>query len=163
VHPAWWWGAAAALLLLAVRTVNTPRTIIAPEAPHMAAGAAATESAETESAAATRATSELRGSITAVRGGDAVRFDLTLPTAARQVAIVGDFNGWDASATPMQAKRAVSGGKATWSAQVELAPGRHVYAFVVDGARWLVDPLAPQVQDAGFGPSNALIVDGGLQ
>jgi len=35
-----------------------------------------------------------------------------------------------------------------------------VYAFVIDGTRWLVDPMAPQVPDADLGPANAVIVEG---
>ena len=79
-----------------------------------------------------------------------------LSCAAREVALVGDFNGWDEHATPML-RRPDSG---AWSAHVALAPGRHVYAFVIDGKKWLVDPLAPQVPDDGFGPANAVVVDG---
>ena len=89
------------------------------------------------------------------RGG-AVRFDLALPSPASEVALVGDFNGWDDEATPMVRR----GSDGTWSARVPLPPGRHVYAFVVDGKRWLIDPLAPQVPDAGFGPTNTVIVEG---
>ena len=88
--------------------------------------------------------------------GDAVRFDLMLPNAVQEVALVGDFNGWDEHATPMVRRR----DDGAWSAKVPLSPGRHVYAFVIDGRRWLVDPLAPQVPDGGYGPANAVIVDG---
>jgi 1,4-alpha-glucan branching enzyme len=96
----------------------------------------------------------LEGSTRAV-GDGTVRFELRLPATAREVSLVGDFNGWDEQATPM-VQQAADG---TWSARVPLEPGRHTYAFVVDGQQWLVDPLAPQVPDAGFGPTNAVIVD----
>jgi hypothetical protein len=148
LHPAWWWGvAAAALLVIAVRPWKSAT-------PAVSAVGAATNVASA---------AEAFGRVTPISGSDAIRFDITLPANANRVAIVGDFNGWDASATPMQAKRESPTGRATWSAQIALAPGRHVYAFVIDGQRWLVDPLAPQVQDAGFGPSNAVMVDGGVQ
>ena len=55
------------------------------------------------------------------------------------------------------ARRASDG---RWSANVPLTPGRHTYAFVVDGTRWLVDPLAPRVPDDGFGPANAVVIEG---
>ena len=93
---------------------------------------------------------------TTTERGDAIRFDLTLPNTAREVALVGDFNGWDEHATPM-VRRPTDG---AWSAQVPLPPGRHVYAFVIDGKKWLVDPLAPQVPGEGYGPANAVVVDG---
>jgi 1,4-alpha-glucan branching enzyme len=152
LHPAWWWGAAAAaVLVVAVRPWSSRSS------------STAVESVASASSAAVGSIVEPFGRVTPISGSDAIRFDITLPANANRVAIVGDFNGWDASATPMQSKREPASGRATWSAQVALAPGRHVYAFVIDGQRWLVDPLAPQVQDAGFGPSNAVIVDGGTQ
>ena len=141
----WWWGAAAAALLVAV-TMRPWRP-----------GAVARDA--DSAAVAARTAVELaapRGSVSAPAGGGVVRFDLRLPGGARDVALVGDFNGWDDDATPML-RRSADG---AWSAQVTLPPGRHIYAFVVDGVRWLIDPLAPQVPDAGFGPANALVVVG---
>lgn len=88
------------------------------------------------------------------------QFELRLPNMeAAQVFVVGDFNGWDASATPMT--KGQSDGE--WSAQVVLLPGRHVYAYVVNGEQWVVDPLAPQIPDAGYGPANAVVVEGGTK
>lgn len=143
----WWWGAAAAALLISVTT----RPWRAGESSRRA------DSAFTDATRPDAAHPEaLAGAVTQVNGGDAVRFDLTLPAGAKVVALVGDFNGWDERATPMLRRTS----KGAWSAEVELPPGRHTYAFVVDGARWLVDPLAPQVPDAGFGPANAVVIDG---
>ncbi len=99
--------------------------------------------------------SVVNGAVTAL-DSNAVRFDLRLPSAAKAVAVVGDFNGWDARATPM-ARRKRDG---TWSVNVPLTPGRHVYAFVVNGAQWVVDPMAPRVPDDGYGPANAVMVEG---
>ena len=134
LRPRWWWGAvAAAVLVMSVSTVAVRRSGMSTGMPHLVQPVGAT----TE-----------RGNIT--------RFDLTLPSAARKVALVGDFNGWDEHATPMVRRRH----DGAWSAQVPLPPGRHVYAFVIDGKRWLVDPLAPQVPDEGYGPASAVVVDG---
>ncbi len=152
LRPRWWWGAAAAMLVVAV-AVKPWRS----RAPLLDADSTATRGAATQTRA--NEVSQPTGTVTPIDGGDGVRFDLTLPAAAREVAIVGDFNGWDENATRMSRQSAAQ----TWSAEVPLAPGRHVYAFVVDGTRWLVDPLAPQVPDAGFGPSNAVIVEGGTR
>lgn len=138
-RPQWWWGAAAAAVLV-VSVVRPWR----PEASQRQA-----DSAFVAGSALT-----LEGSTRAV-GDGTVRFELRLPATAREVSLVGDFNGWDEQATPM-VQQATDG---TWSARVPLEPGRHTYAFVVDGQQWLVDPLAPQVPDAGFGPTNAVIVD----
>jgi 1,4-alpha-glucan branching enzyme len=83
-----------------------------------------------------------------------VEFVLVAPGAS-SVAVVGDFNDWDAGASPM--RRAADG--ETWSATVPLTAGHHTYAFVVDGTRWLADPVAPLASGDGFGtPSSVILV-----
>lgn len=79
------------------------------------------------------------------------RFVLIAPHAS-SVALVGDFNGWDSSATKLTATH---GG--AWTASVSLPRGRHEYAFVVDGQRWLVDPSAPLTRDDEFGVQSSVI------
>jgi 1,4-alpha-glucan branching enzyme len=79
-----------------------------------------------------------------------VRFVLVAPQA-EQVSLVGDFNGWDATQTPMT--RAPSNG--VWTVTLPLAVGRHVYSFLVDG-KWSVDPNAPLAPDDGFGHANSV-------
>jgi hypothetical protein len=82
------------------------------------------------------------------------QFVLDAPRASR-VALVGDFNGWDATATPLT--RDSSSG--IWTVTVPLTPGRHVYAFVVNGKAWTLDPRAPAAQDPEFGtPSSVVLV-----
>ena len=74
---------------------------------------------------------------------------------ASSVALVGDFNNWDPKATPLRA--ASTGG--VWSVEVPIQPGRHLYAFVVDGTVWRPDPAAPQATGEDFGePNSALTV-----
>jgi len=97
--------------------------------------------------------------VTAARGADAtdavVRFALVAPGASR-VTLVGDFNRWDPAATPL---RASADGR-TWEVRVPLSPGRHVYAFVVDGGL-RADPAAPRTADDDFGaPSSVVLVAG---
>jgi 1,4-alpha-glucan branching enzyme len=53
---------------------------------------------------------------------------------AKEVFLAGTFNGWDPAGTPM---RETSGGN--WSAELELAPGRYEYKFIVDGV-WCCEP-----------------------
>ncbi len=84
-----------------------------------------------------------------------VKFVLVAPQA-KEVALVGDFNRWDASATPMT--RTPTGG--TWSVTLPVAPGRHLYAFVVDGTQWLADPTAPLAPEDGFGAANSVLLVG---
>jgi hypothetical protein len=88
-----------------------------------------------------------------------IRFVLVAPHAAT-VSVVGDFNDWDAKATPMT--RTPTGGR--WSVDVPLRAGRHVYAFVVNGAngiQWVADPAAPLAPEDGLGAPNSVVLVGG--
>lgn len=71
-----------------------------------------------------------------------VRFQLAAP-GAHTVALVGDFNDWSKYAIVL--KPADKPG--VWTASVPLTPGRHEYAFVVDGKRWVADPYAMTHRD----------------
>jgi hypothetical protein len=83
-----------------------------------------------------------------------VEFGFAAPHAS-SVALVGDFNDWDPKATPLRA--ASTGG--VWSVEVPIPPGRHLYAFVVDGTVWRPDPAAPKATGEDFGePNSALTV-----
>lgn len=83
----------------------------------------------------------------------AIRFAFAAPSAHR-VSLVGDFNRWNPSAVPM--RRSPDG--RTWIADVSLAPGRHVFAFAVDGGL-RVDPAAPRAVEDDFGvPSSVIVV-----
>ncbi len=83
-----------------------------------------------------------------------VHLALRAPLAAR-VQVAGDFNGWNPREAPMS-RDAASG---VWSVSLTLAPGRHVYAFVVDDSLWVRDPRAPMARDADFGrPGSVLLV-----
>jgi len=90
-----------------------------------------------------------------VRGdSDRVRFSISAPTAVR-VSLVGDFDGWNPDALPM--RRA---GVDTWTVDVRLEPGRHVFAFSVDGGL-RPDPTAPRAVEDDFGvPSSVVVVPG---
>jgi hypothetical protein len=82
-----------------------------------------------------------------------VRFALVAPDA-RDVAIVGDFNGWNSRATPMRR----TGAAGAWTASCALGAGRHAYAFLVDGHEWRVDPAAPLDPEDSFGIRSSVVV-----
>ncbi|HVT39306.1 MAG TPA: isoamylase early set domain-containing protein [Gemmatimonadaceae bacterium] len=85
-----------------------------------------------------------------------VPFAIDAPHAAR-VALVGNFNQWDARATPM--RRTAATGR--WTAALRLAPGRHVYAYILDGKTWTVDSVAPRSGDKDYGSINTVLVPTG--
>ena len=84
--------------------------------------------------------------------GQRVEFVLAAPSA-RRVSLVGEFNGWDPAATPMRLAR-----DGRWAVALDLAPGRHVYAFVVDDTAWVPDPEAPIAPEHWFGSRNSVVV-----
>jgi hypothetical protein len=53
------------------------------------------------------------------------------------------------------------GRQSLWSVSLQLPPGRHVYAFVVDGDRGVADPHAPLAPDDGYGAPNSVVLVGG--
>jgi 1,4-alpha-glucan branching enzyme len=85
---------------------------------------------------------------------ESVQFVLVAPGASA-VTLVGDFNDWDFSATPLQP--AAPGG--LWSVTIALPAGRHHYAFVVNGREWRADPVAPSAPD-DFGTQNSVVTVG---
>lgn len=81
-----------------------------------------------------------------------VQFAFADPTA-QTVAVAGDFNDWDAEATPLRDPD----GDGVWTGLIALRPGMHKYMFVVDGEKWVTDPEAERYVDDGFGMRNAVI------
>jgi 1,4-alpha-glucan branching enzyme len=74
---------------------------------------------------------------------------------ADQVYLVGDFNGWSKTQTPL----VKAANNNSWTVSVPLTHGRHEYAFVVkDGAgeHWVADPLLPAVEDE-FGTESSIV------
>lgn len=80
-----------------------------------------------------------------------VRFVFYAPGVGR-VGIAGSFNEWDPNEAPLQPV----GTTGLWTTTLRLPAGQHLYAFVLDGRRWLPDPTAPAVDD-GFGRRNSVM------
>jgi hypothetical protein len=89
-------------------------------------------------------------------GARAIQFVVLAPQAS-SVALVGDFNDWDHTATPMTRAE----GNGLWSVTVPLAPGQYRYSFLVDGTRWQTDPEAPRALGDDFGRPNSVVTVGG--
>src|SRR5450756_1092852 len=62
---------------------------------------------------------------------------------ARSVELVGDFNEWTKGAIQLKP----SGAPGVWAVSVALPAGRHEYAFIINGTRWIADPLATKTSD----------------
>jgi hypothetical protein len=80
-----------------------------------------------------------------------VRF-VFVDAGAKQVELVGDFNEWAKGATQLNH----SGAPGVWTVSVPLSPGRHEYAFIINGSRWVADPFAPKSSD-DFGTESSVI------
>jgi hypothetical protein len=75
--------------------------------------------------------------------------------SAKQVYLVGDFNNWSKTRTPL--KRTAS--RSAWTISIPLAEGKHEYAFIVadeDGEHWVADPLSTKVEDE-FGTESSIV------
>lgn len=84
-----------------------------------------------------------------------VRFVFIAPSAA-SVTLVGDFNDWDRAATPLRP----TGAGGAWSVSVALQPGRHEYAFIVNGRTWTADPSTPLTVHDDFGTTSSILTVG---
>ncbi|MDZ7631119.1 MAG: isoamylase early set domain-containing protein [Gemmatimonadaceae bacterium] len=81
-------------------------------------------------------------------------FELEAPDA-HSVQILGDFNQWSRDSNVMQ-----RGSDGRWRTTTMLPPGRYVYAYLVDGRRFVADPLRDAVTDADFGVTGSELVVG---
>jgi 1,4-alpha-glucan branching enzyme len=69
------------------------------------------------------------------------------------IHLVGDFNDWDPSATPM--KRGKGG---AYRAIVELEPGKgYQFRYLVNGEHWCNDWHADAYVPSGAGPDNCVV------
>ena len=82
-----------------------------------------------------------------------VTFEAPADVKAERVSVVGDFNSWDAAATPLKQKK-----DGTWSVAVRLNPGTYRFRYVADGEHFFNDPQADGYEASGFGEDNCLVV-----
>jgi len=75
---------------------------------------------------------------------------------AHRVAVVGDFNNWN----PANAKMTRTPDGASWSTIIPIAPGRHIYGFMVDDSIFVLDPRAPKMRDADLGTEGSVVIVG---
>ena len=72
---------------------------------------------------------------------------------ADSVAVAGDFSQWE----PVALSPRTVDGKTVWTGLVPVSQGEHEYQFLINGDRWVTDPLAPVKRSDGFGAKNAVL------
>ena len=73
--------------------------------------------------------------------------------AQTNLAIAGDFNGWNPNATPLKRDENLG----VWQTCVPVPPGRYRYRLVVDG-QWIQDPYNSYVESNPFGELNNIVI-----
>lgn len=82
-----------------------------------------------------------------------VTFELPSEIEAKQAVVVGEFNGWDPSATPMKRKK-----DGSFSTALTLESGKEYrYKFYLDGQRWENDSNPDRLVPNTFGTLDSLI------
>ena len=83
-----------------------------------------------------------------------VTFELPSNLWAERVNLVGEFNDWDTTATPMHRNRS----DANWKATLELKAGqRYRFRYLVDGKEWMNDWRADDHMDNPYGSSDSIV------
>jgi negative regulator of sigma E activity len=72
---------------------------------------------------------------------------------ADSVAVAGDFSQWE----PVPLSPRTVDGETVWTGLVPVSRGEHEYQFLINGDRWVPDPLAPVTRSDGFGAKNAVL------
>jgi hypothetical protein len=80
-------------------------------------------------------------------------FTLAGYNKARRVNIAGSFDNWNSEEIKM------SRNEQGWFRDIYLAPGTHIYRFVVDG-NWFADPANPKSVPNEFGQTNSVVTMG---
>lgn len=73
---------------------------------------------------------------------------------ARTVEVAGSFNDWRPGSLALRDEDH----DGVWRGSLVLPTGQHQYMFLVDGERWVTDPLAGRYVDDGYGRQNALLI-----
>ncbi len=139
-------SATVAVLLAGVVLVSALTWTVWPVAPttmNKSPQTASTTSSETQTVQQTSA-----------EGGETVwiRFRYT-NSEADSVAVAGDFSQWE----PVALSPREVDGKTVWTGLVPVSRGEHEYQFLINGERWVTDPLAPVKRSDGFGAKNAVL------
>lgn len=82
-----------------------------------------------------------------------VTFALPQQVEAKQVALAGEFNNWDASATPLKKVKGV------WQTTLDLEQGReYQFRYFVNGSEWHNDDAADKYVPNHVDGDNSVVV-----
>ncbi len=82
------------------------------------------------------------------------KLDASLANGAKEAVVVGDFNNWDSTASPMKGSKA-----GDFSVTIELESGKeYQFRYLLDGATWVNDPEADKYTPSQYGVSNCVLV-----
>lgn len=88
------------------------------------------------------------------KGSVRVTFELPSNMWAERVNLVGEFNEWDTTATPMSRSRA----DANWKVTLDLEDGqRYRFRYLVDGKEWLNDWHADDHAENPYGSFDSIV------
>lgn len=79
-----------------------------------------------------------------------IKFTYEAPNA-NEVYLVGSFNDWNTTATPMTKNE-----DGVWQTVLKLDEGKYQYKFIADG-NWYFDQDNPAVADDGYGGTNSVV------
>ena len=83
-----------------------------------------------------------------------VTFEMPPECRAKTVTLVGDFNGWDKTATPMNKRKKDN----VFATSLTLAAGRaYQFRYWLDGSRWENDWSADDYVPNGYGEDNSVV------
>jgi 1,4-alpha-glucan branching enzyme len=84
----------------------------------------------------------------------AVTFEISSTMWAERVNLVGDFNDWDTTATPMTRNRS----NANWKVTVDLKTDeRHRFRYLLNGHEWLNDWHADDHIENPYGSYDSVV------
>lgn len=85
-----------------------------------------------------------------------VTFRVSKPAtqSAREIALVGDFNGWDVQATPMTA---LKNGEFTAVLELDTGTPEYQFRYLYDGERWENDWEADGYATNGVDGENSIV------
>ncbi len=82
-----------------------------------------------------------------------VTFELPAQVAAKQAVVVGEFNNWDPTATPLKRKK-----DGSFSTALTLESGKEYrFKYYLDGERWENDPNPDRLVPNMFGTQDSVL------